>query len=1052
MSFTSQTPQPILAWNFDGSTTSYIGGVSPTVTNGTVSYQAGIYGQAFYINGSTSNVIYSVPDIPVMTMCFWWNPTSTSAGNLLDMSSVTSGTVTNDRINVTLDGSGRLVVNFSPITSWNSPTLGNGGWYHIAIVATNTSYSTYFNGIFQTTVTASFPTITTYGRNLSIGCLVDGTGTAGDGLLDDLCIYNKVLTAAQVLLIYNAKGIRRSVVTNVPTVFSPITIGGAVSYVGGQQVITFAISSGNTTLQVLRGGYVRILIIAGGGGGGGNIYSTTPTNVNGGGGGGAGEVYYASSYYLAADNYTITIGGGAGGGGWATSVPGRGGTGASTSFIGSLGVNITVAGGGGGGAGTSTNRNGANGGSGGGAGLTAVATSSVTTGGGLGNGGGAGHTVSGQQGGGGGGAGSAGSQGGVAPAGGARGAGFSTDISGTTVVYGQGGVGGNGGVALAQGGTATSGDAGTGTGGNGGQGGTRIRGNNGGSGGSGIIIISYPFQYPYLATMKGAPILVQLSPAASASCTGAYSLASVNSTSSKVIQVRRSTDNVLQDFYANRLGGSLLTTPISGTRIADWLGGATGYVTIWYDQAGSNNATQTNTSLQPKIDYSNNQIDFKTSAYFNLPNGTVPYGNSNYTMIVKHNTITSPGCIVGSGTYGITSNTNALEYDSSVGYKNFWWNNDITGGTYAANNTVSAVYDNTIGRTLYVNGNSVNTNANTNRNSGTNQNTIGTDLRSNQGQGSNHVLNGELYYMFLFNSALNYTDRNLIEGSYLYAFTTFTFTTLGTTGPKGPLSLSGYSGNYPGAGTSSALYLVNGIQYWTVPKTGSYTFTVAGAGSFSSISVDPVNAGNGAVLTATYTLNQNQLIGILVGQKGIYNGDGGGGTFVASGTTPLFVAGGAGGIGYETGANGNVNGSLNTSGKDGLFFAPTQAGTGGTNGGGGAVATSGNFNRNDAGAGFYGNGGAAGTASLTSKAFVNGGYGSLNGQGSAGFGGASCSGNFPSANRTGGAGGGYSGGGNGSAAGQGRGGGGGGSYDITGVYSATATNLNAAGYVTVTLN
>jgi hypothetical protein len=159
----------------------------------------------------------------------------------------------------------------------------------------------------------------------------------------------------------------------------------------------------------------------------------------------------------------------------------------------------------------------------------------------------------------------------------------------------------------------------------------------------------------------------------------------------------------------------------------------------------------------------NKQIDFKPSAYFDLPNGTVPFGNSNYTMIVKHNTInTTWAGIIGSGTYGTQNATNAIETNTT--YTNYWWSNDMSGGAYAQGSIISAKYDNTIGRTLYVNGTSVATNANKNRNSTNIQNTIGTDLRGNQGQGGgNRYLNGELYYVFLFGSAISDTDRTLVE-------------------------------------------------------------------------------------------------------------------------------------------------------------------------------------------------------------------------------------------------------------------------------------------------
>ena len=59
--------------------------------------------------------------------------------------------------------------------------------------------------------------------------------------------------------------------------------------------------------------------------------------------------------------------------------------------------------------------------------------------------------------------------------------------------------------------------------------------------------------------------------------------------------------NAAQDFYADRLG-NLLTAPVVGQSLASWLGGATGYVTTWYDQSGQGqHMAQSTASLQPLI-------------------------------------------------------------------------------------------------------------------------------------------------------------------------------------------------------------------------------------------------------------------------------------------------------------------------------------------------------------------------------------------------------------------------------------------------------------------
>jgi hypothetical protein len=75
--------------------------------------------------------------------------------------------------------------------------------------------------------------------------------------------------------------------------------------------------------------------------------------------------------------------------------------------------------------------------------------------------------------------------------------------------------------------------------------------------------------------------------------------------------------SLAQDFYADRLG-NLLTAPVTGQSLANWLGGATGYVTTWYDQSGrGNHASQLTAANQPII-----QRATKGPGYSALFNGT----------------------------------------------------------------------------------------------------------------------------------------------------------------------------------------------------------------------------------------------------------------------------------------------------------------------------------------------------------------------------------------------------------------------------------------------
>ena len=267
----------------------------------------------------------------------------------------------------------------------------------------------------------------------------------------------------------------------------------------------------------------------------------------------------------------------------------------------------------------------------------------------------------------------------------------------------------------------------------------------------------------------------------------------------------------------------------------------------------------------------------------------------------------------------------------------------------------------------------------------------------------------------------------------IYAFSNFTFTIMNApngqnTANVGPTSIT-YGTSTPGYGTSYSLGLSNGIQYWTVPATQSYTIIAGGgvAGTYSG------STGYGIIVSTTVKLNQGSNIFILVGQSGANYGSGssgGGGTFIAYSSNntlslltakPILVAGGGGG-GWNSGGLNALN--TTTAGAGG------SGGIAGSNGQGGTTVDN---RTDDPGAGFYTNSGNTTSLSIVGGiAFIYGGANTA--YPSTVFGG----GGQPD----GGGGGGYSGGG-GTQGGNSGTCGGGGSFDING-YTSNATQYFGA--------
>jgi hypothetical protein len=289
------------------------------------------------------------------------------------------------------------------------------------------------------------------------------------------------------------------------------------------------------------------------------------------------------------------------------------------------------------------------------------------------------------------------------------------------------------------------------------------------------------------------------------------------------------------------------------------------------------------------------------------------------------------------------------------------------------------------------------------------------------------------------NSTVQFS-KSLSSSGGGYSFSSFTFTNGGASGRFGPtLSnlLSSYNTSlYPWLTDVNIFDVINGYQLWTVPSSGTYRIEAAGAQGGDAN--DP--GGRGARMRGDFVLSKDEVIQVIVGQKGesgpssCCNGaGGGGGTFVLkapynTNASILVIAGGGGGDDSSSGdfPFDAVTGTSGTNGQAGA--------SGGFNGQGGSSSSGGG------GAGFLGNGGGSNdglgiaNGALGGSATHDGGFGG----GGAGVGGA-------------GGGGGYSGGGAGQAGGGGRGGGGGGGSFNSGTNQSNSSGVNTGnGYVTIT--
>jgi hypothetical protein len=230
-----------------------------------------------------------------------------------------------------------------------------------------------------------------------------------------------------------------------------------------------------------------------------------------------------------------------------------------------------------------------------------------------------------------------------------------------------------------------------------------------------------------------------------------------------IFNIKRSTDNVSMDFYSDyygKIGNEYLGT---GIPLNIFLNGAIAYVTIWYDQTGNNNnAIQNNKDFQPIFDLTENYIIFPQNSFFNLPDGTHPFGDSEYTYTFKCSINNEVGGIFGGGSMGSGNQVNAFRRNGN-GYHHYWWGIDLPAPVgYSDNTIITTKYSKkTNKRYIYKNGNLVANNDSRNRQQTNNNNFIG----KTGFDGNRECMNGTLSYIYIIPSEISDSDVKILEST-----------------------------------------------------------------------------------------------------------------------------------------------------------------------------------------------------------------------------------------------------------------------------------------------
>jgi len=151
-----------------------------------------------------------------------------------------------------------------------------------------------------------------------------------------------------------------------------------------------------------------------------------------------------------------------------------------------------------------------------------------------------------------------------------------------------------------------------------------------------------------------------------------------------------------------------------------------------------------------------------SSQFLSLPDGTVPFGNSEYTVILVSKPRILCNCaVLASGEYGSPNNrSNTFRYDSSGKFQNYWWYNDINiAKTFLVNkNNLIIIIYNQSERKAFADGSLINTKIDTTPRISTQANN-----RIARSSGSGEYFTGDIGEIIIYDRALNNSERKDIE-------------------------------------------------------------------------------------------------------------------------------------------------------------------------------------------------------------------------------------------------------------------------------------------------
>lgn len=134
-----------------------------------------------------------------VSVCCWFNPAASQRHDLV--TSWNLGNTSADQFDLLVGVTGGtaefFITNASPVSAAGTTTLTSNKWWHIAGTFDGTNIRLYLNGLLEGSSVHAITIGNGSGRNYIIGNNATG-GNATNGLLADVRIYNRTLSAAEI--------------------------------------------------------------------------------------------------------------------------------------------------------------------------------------------------------------------------------------------------------------------------------------------------------------------------------------------------------------------------------------------------------------------------------------------------------------------------------------------------------------------------------------------------------------------------------------------------------------------------------------------------------------------------------------------------------------------------------------------------------------------------------------------------------------------------------------------------------------------------------------